>query len=276
MAQTSCRDEKQLLIYEKGKQRHRAPCWIGLLGNRLGAPEAFPAPAPREGSGPALPSPAQGAAPSPRPTAPCWRSAPEEPRAMVADVAGTMGICWGWHQRRTGGFPAGPCAELIAGCWGEPPAAPPRCTAPAPSCHAHAEQAPSTQRVLGFTAKPAAGTSSCRDIQLHPAVLLQQGRLHPWHPSAGEATAWLLVPAKSLGREAAGSSTAETGCDLCRARPSSSRESHAPCTGTSQRLRCLGQSRDGGCRLGQGGPWRPLTLLQAQDASARDGQSWHP
>lgn len=169
-----------------------------------------------------------------------------------------------------------PCAELIAGCWGEPPAAPPRCTAPAPSCHAHAEQAPSTQRVLGFTAKPAAGTSSCGDIQLHPAVLLQQGRLHPWHPSAGEATAWLLVPAKSLGREAAGSSTAETGCDLCRARPSSSRESHAPCTGTSQRLRCLGQSRDGGCRLGQGGPWRPLTLLQAQDASARDGQSWHP
>lgn len=106
MAQTSCRDEKQLLIYEKGKQRHRAPCWIGLLGSRLGALEAFPAPAPREGSGPALPSPVQGAAPSPHPTAPCWRSAPEEPRVTVADVTRRMGICWGWHQKRTGGFPA--------------------------------------------------------------------------------------------------------------------------------------------------------------------------
>lgn len=106
MAQTSCGDEKQLLIYEKGKQRHRAPCWIGLLGSRLGAPEAFPAPAPREGSGPALPSPAQGAAPSPCPTAPCWRSAPEGPRVMVAGVTRRTGICRGWHQRRTGGFPA--------------------------------------------------------------------------------------------------------------------------------------------------------------------------
>lgn len=273
MAQTSCGDEKQLLIYEKGKQRHRAPCWIGLLGSRLGAPEAFPAPAPREGSGPALPSPAQGAAPSPCPTAPCWRSAPEGPRVMVAGVTRRTGICRGWHQRRMGGFPA-----VGSG----------RSSSP---CQAHS-------RMLGRATSgiskhpaldvfwdsqqsqlwghPAVRSPSCGVTQLHPAVLLQQGRLHPWHPSTGEAPAWLFVPAKSPGREAAGSSTAEPGCDLCRARPSSSRESHSPCTGTSQRLRCLGQHRDGGCRLGQGGPWRPLTLLQAQDVSARDGQNWHP
>lgn len=118
-----------------------------------------------------------------------------------------------------------PCAKFIAGCRGEPPVAPPWCTAPAPSCSDHAAPRCSQSK--------------------HPALDVfwdsQQTRLRPLQSPA------LFLKGKSRS--------------VHRDEPSPV----VPWPAQGWRM----QARAGGA-------WRPLTLLQAQDASARDGQSWHP
>lgn len=151
-----------------------------------------------------------------------------------------------------------PRAKLIAGCWGEPPLA-----------------SPSTQHLMCFGIRSKA---SCGDTQLwgHPAAPCRAaaaGAPAPLAPINGRSPSLALCPCKVPGKRSSGIQHSRT-----RLRPlqspalflegkSLSVHGDEPAPAVPRQAQ--------GWRM-QEGPWRPLTLLRAQDASARDGQNWHP